>query len=130
MFLKQLHASRSEIEAFDKQQTDKEQKYAAKLKKHERRLLETTNSIQMIYVDLMVTASEALPIGVLQGERVSAREYSCHACVCDEYACNSLCCIGVLQGMRAARIPLLVCVLCDAFLLQSCTQSVWTKWRS
>ena len=121
MFLKQLHASRSEIEAFDKQQTDKEQKYAAKLKKHERRLLETTNSIQMIYVDLMVTASEALPIGV----RV-------HVYVMGTRAthCAALCCIGVLQGMRAARIPLLVCVLCDAFLLQSCTQSVWTKWRS
>ena len=65
VLMQQLRERRSELTALDE---DVPTKHSRKLKIHKKRLVQTTRTIHMVYVSMMVGIAEGGPLGIFQGK--------------------------------------------------------------
>ena len=72
--MQQLRGRRSELSALDK---DVQTERSRKLETHKKRLVETTRTIHMAYVSMMVGIAECVPLGILQGKIVASFFFDC-----------------------------------------------------
>ena len=64
IFVRQLRARRSRLGSLDKEPTNN----SKRLRTHEKRLMDTSRQINMLYSSMMVGIGECLPLGCIQSE--------------------------------------------------------------